>query len=155
MVSPAELSTTQIPRLYLRPTESGSPEKEPAKVFFQFLFHNFSFGSNFKFIKCCKIKKVQRSFIGFMKDSPNVNIFLSALSFLLFLLTHTELFCDPLRTCYWRRKWQPIPVFLPGESQGQGSLVGCRLLGHTESDATEVTQQQQQGHVTYFMVFYP
>ena len=40
---------------------------------------------------------------------------------------------------HWRRKWQPTPVFLPGESQGQGSLVGCRLWGHTESDATEVT----------------
>ena len=26
---------------------------------------------------------------------------------------------------YWRRKWQPVPVFLPGESQGRGSLVGC------------------------------
>ena len=31
------------------------------------------------------------------------------------------------------------PVFLPGESQGQGSLVGCRLWGRTESDTTEVT----------------
>ena len=31
---------------------------------------------------------------------------------------------------HWRRKWQPTPVFLPGESQGQGSLVGCRLWGH-------------------------
>ena len=30
-------------------------------------------------------------------------------------------------------------VFLPGESQGQGSLVGCRLWGHTKSDMTEVT----------------
>ena len=40
---------------------------------------------------------------------------------------------------HWRRKWQPTPVFLPGESQGQGSLVGCRLWGHTESDTTEVT----------------
>ena len=30
------------------------------------------------------------------------------------------------------------PVFLPGESQGRGSLVGCRLWGHTESDTTEV-----------------
>ena len=39
----------------------------------------------------------------------------------------------------WRRKWQPTPVFLPGESQGRGSLVGCRLWGHTESDTTEVT----------------
>ena len=35
-------------------------------------------------------------------------------------------------------------TFLPGESQGWGSLVGCRLWGHTESDMTEVTQQQQQ-----------
>ena len=40
---------------------------------------------------------------------------------------------------HWRRKWQPTPVFLPGESQGQGSLVGCRPLGRTESDTTEVT----------------
>ena len=38
----------------------------------------------------------------------------------------------------WRRKWQPTPAFLPGESQGQGSLVGCRLWGRTESDTTEV-----------------
>ena len=40
---------------------------------------------------------------------------------------------------HWRRKWQPTPVFLPGESGGQGSLVGCRLWGHTGSDMTEVT----------------
>ena len=40
---------------------------------------------------------------------------------------------------HWRRKWQPIPVFLPGESQGWGSLVGCHLWGHTESDTTEAT----------------
>ena len=45
---------------------------------------------------------------------------------------------------HWRRKWQPTPVFLPGESQGQGSLVGCCLWGRTESDMTEVTWQQQQ-----------
>ena len=45
---------------------------------------------------------------------------------------------------HWRRKWQPTPVFLPGESQGRGILVGCRLWGRTESDTTEVTQQQQQ-----------
>ena len=45
---------------------------------------------------------------------------------------------------HWRRKWQPTPVFLPGESQGRGSLVGCRLWGCTESDTTEVTLQQQQ-----------
>ena len=40
---------------------------------------------------------------------------------------------------HWRRKWQPTPVFLPGESQGWGSLVGCRPLGRTESDTTEAT----------------
>ena len=39
----------------------------------------------------------------------------------------------------WRGKRQPTPVFLPGESQGQGSLVGCRLWGRTESDTTEAT----------------
>ena len=37
-----------------------------------------------------------------------------------------------------------MAVFLPGESQGRGSLVGCCLWGHTESDMTEATQQQQQ-----------
>ena len=40
---------------------------------------------------------------------------------------------------HWRRKWQPTPVFLPGESQGQESLVGCCLWGCTESDTTEAT----------------
>ena len=40
---------------------------------------------------------------------------------------------------HWRRKWQPTPVSLPGESQGRGSLVGCRLWGRTESDTTEAT----------------
>ena len=40
---------------------------------------------------------------------------------------------------HWRRTWQPTPVFLPGESQGQGSLVGCPLWGCTESDTTEAT----------------
>ena len=40
---------------------------------------------------------------------------------------------------HWRRKWQPTPVFLPGESQGRGSLLGCRLWGRTESDMTEAT----------------
>ena len=38
-------------------------------------------------------------------------------------------------------------MFLPGESQGQGSLVGCHLWGRTESDTTEVTQQQQHIYI--------
>ena len=40
---------------------------------------------------------------------------------------------------HWKRKWQPTPVFLPGESQGQRSLVGCHLWGRTELDTTEAT----------------
>ena len=52
-----------------------------------------------------------------------------------------------------RRKWQPTPVFLPGESQGRGSLVGCRLWGHTESDTTEATEQRQQQLLTDVALF--
>ena len=51
------------------------------------------------------------------------------------LLTSLSLFTFML----WRRKWQPTPVFLPGESQGWGSLVGRHLWGCTELDTTEVT----------------
>ena len=40
---------------------------------------------------------------------------------------------------HWRRKWQPTAVFLPGESQGRGSLVGFHLWGRTDSDTTEAT----------------
>ena len=40
---------------------------------------------------------------------------------------------------HWRRKWRPTPLFLPGESQGRGNLVGCRLWGRTESDTMEAT----------------
>ena len=43
-----------------------------------------------------------------------------------------------------RRKRQPTPVFLPGESQGWGNLVGCHLCGRVESDTTEATEQQRQ-----------
>ena len=40
---------------------------------------------------------------------------------------------------HWRRKWQPTPVFLPGESQGRGSLVGCHLWDRTELHMTDAT----------------
>ena len=39
----------------------------------------------------------------------------------------------------WRRKWQPIPVFLPGESHGQRSLAGYSPRGRKESDMPELT----------------
>ena len=55
--------------------------------------------------------------------------------------THKHDDSDPLNswvfTSVRRRQWHPTPVFLPGESQGQGSLAGCRLWGPTESDTTE------------------
>ena len=44
-----------------------------------------------------------------------------------------------VRKTPWRSTWQPTPVFLPGESQGRGSLMGCRLWGRTELDTTDAT----------------
>ena len=58
--------------------------------------------------------------------------------------SRTQLKGLSMHVCIGRRKWQPTPVFLPGESQGRGSLVGCHLWGCTESDMTEVTLQHQQ-----------
>ena len=48
---------------------------------------------------------------------------------------------------HWRRKWKPTPEFLPGESHGQGSLVGRGPWGRKESDMTEVTEQASK-HLT-------
>ena len=42
-----------------------------------------------------------------------------------------------VRKIPWRRKWQPTPVFSPGKSHGQKSLVGYSLQGHKESDTIE------------------
>ena len=62
---------------------------------------------------------------------------------MMFTIVSMELICTPnlflSSSMHWRRKWQPTPVFLPGESQGQGSLVGCSLWGGTELDTTEAT----------------
>ena len=44
-----------------------------------------------------------------------------------------------VRKIPWRRAWQPIPIFLPGESQRQRSLVGCSPWGCKELDMTEAT----------------
>ena len=54
-----------------------------------------------------------------------------------------------IQCLYWRRKWHPTPLFLPGESQGWESLVGCRLWGHTESDMTEVTCSSSKDVTVY------
>ena len=54
---------------------------------------------------------------------------------------HRRLGFDPwVRKTPWRRKWRPIPVFLPGKSQGQGSLAGYSPWGRKESDMTEATE---------------
>ena len=54
----------------------------------------------------------------------------------------------------WRRKWQPTPVFLPGELHCQRSLVGYTPWGHKGSDMTEQTHTQQaMGHVLRCAMF--
>ena len=49
----------------------------------------------------------------------------------------------------WRREWQLTPVFLPGESHGQRSLVGYNPWGYKESDTTDcyMPDQQHQSHL--------
>ena len=54
-------------------------------------------------------------------------------------LSRTQLSDFTFTFMQWRRKWQPTPVFLPGESQGWRSLMGSRLWGRTQSDTTEAT----------------
>ena len=52
---------------------------------------------------------------------------------------------DPwVRKIPWRKAWQPSPVFLPGESQGQRRLAGYSPWGRKESDGTEVTEHSTQ-----------
>ena len=48
---------------------------------------------------------------------------------------------------HWKRKWQPTPVLLPGESQGRGSLMGCRLWGRTESNTAERLSSSSSAYV--------
>ena len=74
-----------------------------------------------------------------LKVIPETNIILQ-INYSLINKRRKEILFGPI--CfqnYWRKKWQPTPVFLPGESQGWGSLVGCHLWGCTESDTTEAT----------------
>ena len=68
-------------------------------------------------------------------DKKVVCLFVMLVASIMITATSLSLFTS----MHWRRKWQPTPVFLPGESWGRGSLVVCRLWGRTESDTTEVT----------------
>ena len=53
---------------------------------------------------------------------------------------------------HWRRRWQPTPVFLPGECQRRGSLVGCHLWGRTESDTTAAAASSSDYFPSIFWV---
>ena len=50
----------------------------------------------------------------------------------------------------WRRKWQPTPVFLPGKSHGQRSLVGYSLWGQKKKVRHDLETKQQQ--LTYLLI---
>ena len=55
----------------------------------------------------------------------------------------------------WKRAWQPIPVFLPGESSGQRILAGYSPLGHRELDMTKVTKYMNiRVHVSFWIIFF-
>ena len=49
-----------------------------------------------------------------------------------------------IRKIPWKRKWQPAPVFLPGKSHGQQTLVGYSPWGRKELDMTTVTEHTKE-----------
>ena len=55
------------------------------------------------------------------------------------------------RSSPWRRKWQPTPIFLPGESHGQRSLAGYSSWSSKESDTTEATKHSTEHKVRHMM----
>ena len=68
-------------------------------------------------------------------------------------MTHLNRLCNKtFKTSFqaaWRRKWQPTPVFLPGESQGHGSVVGCRLWG--PQSQTRVKRLRSSSRLVFFL----
>ena len=85
----------------------------PSSIFFSSLFYNFNFLTYYIFYTF---------------------ILLFAFPTVLFPLW---LIFNIYKSSSSTSKWQPTPVFLPGESQGWRSLVGCHLWGPKESDTTE------------------
>ena len=61
----------------------------------------------------------------------------------------TELCLEPRR-----RKWQPTPVFLPGESHGQRSVVGYHPRGCKESDTTKWLTHMSRTKISWLLVRY-
>ena len=70
-------------------------------------------------------------------QSKSIFIYLSCSNS--FPITEVFIFININIWVFSSTKWQPTPMFLPRESQGWGSLVGCHLWGHIESDTTEAT----------------
>ena len=67
-------------------------------------------------------------------------------------MKYTKKFELEIRICgnnvqYWRKEWQPTPVFLPGESHEQRSLAGYSPWGYKESDTTEKLKTQADMHM--------
>ena len=67
-------------------------------------------------------------------------------------LPHNSTHHPWVRKIPWRRKWQPTPVFLPGKSYGQRSLVGYNPQGRKESDTTEQLHSLTQSHTSKVML---
>jgi len=59
-----------------------------------------------------------------------------------------------VRKMPWRRAWQPTPVFLPGETHGQRSLVGYSPLGGKQSDISEATSRACK-YIKFYFLTYP
>ena len=59
-----------------------------------------------------------------------------------------------VRKSPWRREWQPTPVFLPGESHGQSSLVGYSPSGQKESDMTKLMDAHSQFRCVDFLAIF-
>ena len=58
-----------------------------------------------------------------------------------------EIYITIFKGEFWRRRWHPTPVFLPGESNGRRSLAGYSPWGHREADTTEVAELTKAGLV--------
>ena len=68
---------------------------------------------------------------------------------------HKRLQFDPwVRKIPWRRAWQPIPVFLPGESHGQRRLADYSPQGRKESDTTDATQHARTFQSAFLNAYY-
>ena len=90
-----------------------------------------------------KVNPITKFFVKLLGNEKyqgiTIPIFAIVLSLIVGAIVIAVLGKDPLSAYLniLQGKWQPTPVFLPGESQGLGSLVGCRLWDCTESDMTE------------------